>query len=102
MFLADDDPVKHGHLTPLLRLEPRKSGGVVHPEPRRHPADLIPLHVFGPWRKKRRAAVEELHVSVLVLRHLPVYSQAVSHTIRRREEKRGLEMGVESDRMGDG
>lgn len=54
----------------LLGLEPSQSGCVVHPELRRDSADLVPPHVFRPRWKKRRAAIEELHVAVLILRDL--------------------------------
>lgn len=70
LLLADDNSVQHRHLPPLLRLEPGESRGVIQPELRRHPPDLVPPHVLSPRRQKCRAAVEEFHVAVLVLWHL--------------------------------
>lgn len=70
---ADDDPVHDGHLAPLLRLEARERGCVVHPEPGRHPPDLFPAQVHRPGGQERRVAVEELHVPVLVLGHLAAW-----------------------------
>lgn len=67
MLLANDDAVQHGNLTPLLRLESRERGRVVHRELRRYPPDLVAAYVRRSWRQERRIAIKELHVPVLVL-----------------------------------